>query len=130
MKKTIYLSGRVNGLTYNEAMTWRKQLKNKLITDFNCYMPEYQTDVSQNEIWDHNYYMIDKSDILVVNFDYDNTIPFLGTSIEIGRAYYQRKPIIIYSTKDWVKNNFTLKYHSTKIIDSMDDLIEYLQLYK
>lgn len=128
--KSIYLAGKIEGLSEKEAMSWRLAVKNELeyndkICKVNC--PKYEYDDCNNLLWDRDYFLLDNSDILLVNFNYDNDSPFLGTSMEIGRAFYQRKPIIIFSTKEWVHKNKTLKYHASAIVKTIDDAIDIIK---
>ncbi len=132
MKKTIFLSGKIDGLSEVNAMKWRREAKEKLQTyaGIKVTMPQYDTNVNllhQNETWDRDYFLVDNCDILLVNFNYEPDSPFLGTSMEIARAYYQHKPIIIMSNKNWVKNNFTLKYHASYMANDLDDAIDYIR---
>lgn len=126
MKKSIYLAGRMNDLTREEAISWRNFVVEKL-NNYNIYSPEWNNQ-DDKETWLKNYYMLDHSDILLVNMNYDDNYPYLGISMEIARAFYQRKPIIIFSSKDWVHNSKTLQYHSSKILNFIGDAIEYINL--
>lgn len=130
MKKTIYLAGKMDGLTKEEAMTWRVKAKNKLQHLYNVNMPEYDyCEGFANLMWDRDYFLLDQSDILLVNFDYEKDSPFLGTSIEIGRALYQRKPIIIFSTQKWVHESLTLQYHASAIVNTLDEAIDVINSF-
>lgn len=123
-RKTIYLAGRMDGLSYEDAMTWRYKAKSMLY-NFDVYIPHYGFTLdNKNLMWDRDYFMEDNCDILIVNFDYEKENPFLGTSMEIGRAYYQRKPIIIFSTKQWVKDSLTLQHHASAIVNTLEEAVE------
>ena len=129
-KLNIYLAGRMDGLSIEEAMNWRYNLKCELMEEFNVLIPLYNTlDNQPHAMWGMDYFLLDKSDILIVNFDYEYDAPFIGTSMEIARAYYQRKPIIIFSSKPWIKDNTTLKHHATFIVDSIDEAIDAAKLF-
>jgi len=126
-KKTIYLVGPIDGLNNSDAMNWRVNAKKAVCDKYNVYIPSYQdSNETPNEIWDRDYFYVDNSDILIVNLDYDNNKPFLDTSIEISRAFYQNKIIIVFSSKDWVHNSKTIKYHATKIVKNLEEAIEYV----
>lgn len=128
MKRSVYLAGKMDGLTKDQAMEWRKKTKTFLSNEFNVNMPEYDyCEGFQNLMWSKDYHLLDKSDIMLVNFDYEKDSPFLGTSIEIGRAFYQRKPIIIFSNKDWVHQSITLQYHASAIVKTFDEAIELIK---
>ena len=73
MKKTIFLAGRIDGLNLDEAMQWRKDLRHFLEPEFEVKIPDfvYKPEVS-NEIWGRNYFLLDHSDILVVNMNYED----------------------------------------------------------
>lgn len=128
MKRSIYLAGKMDGLTREEAMEWRKRAKTFLVGEFNINMPDYDyCEDFPNLMWAKDYHLLDKSDILLVNFDYEKNSPFLGTSMEIGRAFYQRKPIIIFSEQDWVHQSLTLQYHASAIVKTFDDAVELIK---
>ena len=130
MKKTIYLAGKMDGLTKEEAMAWRLKTKKKLQYLYNVNMPEYDyCEGFANLMWDTDYFLLDHSDILLVNFDYEKNSPFLGTSMEIGRALYQRKPIIIFSTQKWVHESLTLQYHASAIVNTLDEAIDVINSF-
>ena len=125
--RSIYLAGKMDGLSEQEAMSWRRKVLYELqITDklFKVNYPPYGYEEHKNLMWDRDYFLLDKSDILLVNFDYEENSPFLGTSMEIGRAYYQRKPIVIFSSKQWVHESKTLQYHATAIVNTLEEAIE------
>lgn len=124
--KKIYLAGRIDGLSRDEAMNWR-ELTKKTLDDCECLSPLYG-DKLEDYTWKLNYFLLDKSDIILANFDYDNNVPFIGTSIEIGRAFYQQKPIIIFSSKEWVLNNQTLREHAT-IVNSLEEAIDIIRQF-
>ncbi|MFW6007967.1 MAG: hypothetical protein ACOCP8_01770 [archaeon] len=130
-KKIVYLAGLMTGLTSEEAMKWRFNAAGLLKDMYNCYTPDYDPKTNQTgkEIWDRDYYYVDNSDIVLVNFDYNNDKPFIGTSMEIARAHYQNKPIIMFSTKDWVHNSKTFNYHATKITKTLKEAIDYIKAY-
>ncbi len=129
MKKSVYLAGKIDGLTFTQAMAWRRDITGKLEQfDVNC--PSYSSEENHpNLMWDKDYFLLDNSDIVLVNLDYENNSPFLGTSMEIGRAFYQRKPIIIFSSKDWVHKSLTLQYHATAIVNDIDEAIDIIQQF-
>ena len=129
MKKTIYTAGKMSGLTWDESMKWRINAKNAM-PNFNVYVPPF-TEIGPEgkEIWSCDYYMLDHSDIVLANFCYDGDSPFIGTSMEIARAFYQRKPIIVFTDKDWVEKNITLKFHATKIVKTLEEALEYIETY-
>lgn len=126
---TIYLSGKMKNLQFPDWKSWRNkateilvhELGFKVISSF-----KFPEETSGKEIWDSCYFKLDHSDIILVNLDYPEDSPFLGTSIEISRAYMQNKPIIVFSSQDWVKNNATLKHHATIIVSTLDEAINYI----
>lgn len=129
MKKNtkVYLAGKMDGLTKDEAMLWRLRAKDKLkyLYDIESNVPQYDyCEGFPNLMWDKDYYLLDKSDIILANFDYEKNSPFLGTSMEIGRAFNQGKPIIIFSKQKWVHESLTLQYHSSAIVNTMDEALE------
>lgn len=130
MKKNVYLAGKIDGLDSAEAMKWRYYVKDLLYPEFNAFIPPYSIEPGHNNLmWDRDYYFVDNSDFLIVNFDYEKDSPFLGTSMEIARAFYQRKPIIIFSSKQWVKESLTLKYHATCIVDTIEEAVDFAKSF-
>lgn len=126
MKRTVYLAGKIDGLSFNDSLNWRVKATHLLADTFKCYIPA----INEECIWDKDYFFLNNSDIILVNFDYENNSPFLGTSMEIGRAFYQQKPIIIFSSKDWVHKNHTLKYHATAIVKTLEEAIILIKEFK
>ncbi len=127
--KTIYLAGKIEGLTSEECLSWRAKLKSIVSSNYDKFSVLYNTKMeneSYKEIWNKCYYLLDNSDMLLINFDYEENSPFLGTSMEIGRAHLQGKPIFIFSNKDWVHNNSTLKHHASKMFRNMEEAMEYI----
>lgn len=130
--KSIYVAGRIESLSENEAMGWRRNVRQQLEVDeklFKVNCPPYAYEDFNNLMWDRDYFLLDKSDILLVNFDYKKDGPFLGTSMEIGRAFYQRKPIIIFSSYSWVHENITLQYHASAIVSTMEEAIDLIKTF-
>lgn len=128
MRKSVYLAGKMDGLTPEEAMNWRKEATGMLMDVVDVNSPDYDYCADHPHLmWGKDYFLIDHSDILLVNFDYEKDSPFLGTSMEIGRCFYQRKPIIIFSNKDWVHDSITFKYHATAIVRTMNEAIDIIR---
>jgi nucleoside 2-deoxyribosyltransferase len=129
MDITIYTSGPMDNINEDEAINWRKYVRSFLHQHCKVYVPIYDSiEDNGNEVWSRNYFMLDRSDVILVNLDYSNTRPFLGLSLEMGRAYFQHKPIVIFSNYDWVHENKTLQHHAAKILRTLDEAIEYIKL--
>jgi len=130
MKKTIYFACPMDGIEKGKSIGWRDEAKESLEQNFNVYLPFYahETDTG-DEIWGRDYYMLDHSDMVMIYINHEPTKPFLGISCEMSRAFYQHKPIIIVSKYDWVHNNRTFQHHATKILYTLEEATEYINIY-
>lgn len=123
-----YLSGSIYGIPKEDAAGWRKDITKKLDGKIWCIDPlrkpyevledkykEYWKDIVETDKRD-----IDLSDFIILKFDR----PSAGTMMEQIYAYDRGKPVYVLSDKDryspWVK------YHSTKIFNGMNELIDYV----
>lgn len=128
MKPSIYLAGKIN---YNSYGNWKFEISEKLNDNFkiNTCKLEYNKEIKL--MLNREYTLLDKSDILLINFDFEesdtNSLLHLGSIM--SRAFYQHKPIIVFSSKDWVKNNEIVKYYASIICNSLDTSIDYINMF-
>lgn len=123
---TIYLAGKMGGLTIDEMNSWRVEAKTileKLASNIGCslkvinpvtyYNFEEKRHQSEKEIEDFDLAHVISSDIVLVNLDGLNTSD--GTKYEIYEAYkHHGIPVIAFGDRNlyeelhpWVKSKIT-----------------------
>jgi nucleoside 2-deoxyribosyltransferase len=121
---TVYLCGGINGLTDDQATTWREYAKARLNCE--CLDPmrrDYRGVEDQNvdAIVQGDLRDIDACETVLVNA----TRPSWGTAMEIVYAYQSGKRIVTCvgdsSVSPW------LRYHSTSIHTSLDSAISEIE---
>lgn len=132
-KKTIYLSGAIEGLTFEESNKWRVAFAEKLelfdtpYTTFNPNSHFTLEDINSNkadilEVMEYDLHRLRHSDLVVVNFGNPRS---LGTMAEIAIAYEHRIPVIGFT-----KGNRNLHDWQTimcqKILPNMNSALSYI----
>lgn len=131
--KTVYLSGGIEGLTWEESNAWREYfvytLEN-MSTRLHVFNPnshftmddlkKHKSDPA--EVMEYDLHRLRKSDVVVVNF---NNVKSLGTMAEIAIAYEHRIPIIGY-TNDVYKLHDWQIIMCQKILPDEESVVEYL----
>lgn len=137
----IYLAGKMNGLSYEDMNSWRKEIKEKLkeityyttisnvkiinpVDFYNFQEVKYQTDI---EVQNFDINHVISSDIVIVNLE--GLSDSIGTIIEIHDAYYHNKiPVIAFGSKEtynslhpWIRNSIT------RVEKNIDSVIEYIR---
>jgi len=134
----VYLAGRIDGLSYEEAMRERERVTRILIEhDIMCRNPlrgrkclqgvdkvDNSYEMSIQEIIQRDLHDIDKANaVLVITGD----APSYGTMGEFWYAtWIAKKPTLVVSPKNNGKKNW-VGYYATKIVSSMDEAIEVLK---
>lgn len=100
----IYLSGGMTGLTFEDQMQWRNQIRDMII--FSRYDHTYQPyffnppryynfenkrHKSEREVMEFDLNALRKSDLVIVNF---NNPQSLGTAMELMVAYERKIPVV------------------------------------
>jgi nucleoside 2-deoxyribosyltransferase len=117
MKPTLFLSGPITGLSYNEVVAWRDMVRAELQScGIICFSPmrgfkewlggetkikeSYQENPSGTDaaITDQDYFDVARCDVLMVNLLNTKEIS-KGTLFEIAWAYQLRKPLILVIEK-------------------------------
>lgn len=102
---TVYLAGKMTGLTVEEMREWRIHAAGQLRqAGFRVYDPTeavFPSDFTANEVVANNCFMIDRSDIILAEIDHDE--PSIGTLGEIMYAGYLGKPVIVWGKNTWVQ---------------------------
>lgn len=130
---SIYLSGGMQDLTFEESDAWRQhieyELKYENVRVFNpnwYYNYEHPEEYdSEKEIMDFDLYNLRRSDLVVVNFNAPRSI---GTAQELALAYEWHIPIIGLNTHGNELHPW-LEIECTKMFEEMADLIQYIKDY-
>lgn len=114
MKKNIFLSGPIRGISRNKSLSWRNTATRLLEHNFNVIhalrgreKKEIFTNPKAAVIRDLN--DIINSDIVLVNDSIGNC-SMIGTSMEVFFAYQQNKPVIVFGNAH--EKDYWLNYHS------------------
>ena len=138
MKRTIYLAGPINGLTYNIAkqhFTDREQL---LKHKFNIVYPlqeknnenenSYNNSLSSDStITKLDLWRVQISDIIYADFTYATKTVSIGTVAEIAKAHTLGKLIVTVLPKNNLHNHAFIKEMSSVIFDTNKDAINFLE---
>lgn len=149
-KLTIYLAGRMSGLTEIEYNTWRNTLKRKLEIAATCCNSLIQVinpadyfdfgnieDHTDKEIMQFDLNMVRQSNIVIVNVNGINES--IGTAIEVYEANRLNIPVIAYANvpeilehkrndiifdkiHPWIKECLT-----TKLMFRADDVVQHVK---
>jgi nucleoside 2-deoxyribosyltransferase len=133
MKKLVYLSGMMDGVSAEEGKAWRKKATEFLREHgFDTYNPydgeEYEDKTNANEIAHRDIYYLDKCDIVLANLDLPETlenkkIPFF-TIGEMFLANRQRKPVVAYT--NCLKGRPGYDFVVTKSFKNLEDSLDYI----
>lgn len=136
----IYEAGKMGGLTFEQMIGWRLNLKEKLIdmaekagysitvinpVDFYNY--QSQKHQSEEEVEDYDLAHVISSDIIIVNLDGLNSSE--GTKLELHSAKYHNKiPVIAfgdeklyYNLHPWHQRNIT------RVEPNIDRVVQYIR---
>ena len=121
----VYLAGPIFQCEDHECMDWRLKAKQEL-RDFEVIDPikrDYRGVEGENykRIVEEDKELIENSDILLVN----QVKLSVGTSMEIFYAWQKAKRVIGISPNG--QNSPWLVYHSEKILQSLDEVVSYIQ---
>lgn len=134
-KGTVYLAGKMTGLSLEEMSGWRDEAKVELkMAGFDVFNPvevfevEIKADInpSAREIVDSNKFQIKNSGLLLVELNHENIS--IGTIGEIIYARSLEKPVIAWGRADkiinhpWIQENITIAYDYLN--DAIDCIIE------
>lgn len=114
-KPRIYLAGGINGLSDDEALTWRRAARAALEPLYDVLDPmdrDYRGQEAQNveKIVMSDLADINTCDVILVRAER----PSWGTGMEIPHAFNNRKLVIIFGAGD--RPSPWLVYHSTHLV--------------
>lgn len=128
MKKTVFLSGPIRGISRKESLSWRKNATKKLARNF-FVVHAFRGREEKETFTDSRLAVIrDKadihhSDILLVNDTFVGS-SMIGTSMEVLIAHQSNKPVIVFGHAH--DNDYWLNYHIHARMDSLDDACDLL----
>jgi len=123
----IYLCGPINGCTDEQASGWRERIKKLYSTAIDPMKRDYRGGEAEyyREIVDLDKRDVRQADVILVNYDK----PSVGTSMEVFYAWTLGKPIIVWCRPDAVISPW-LRYHSTRIVYSLDGAISAIEKFR
>jgi nucleoside 2-deoxyribosyltransferase len=121
---TVYLCGPIFGCTDHECKDWREAVKDRLPYTLDPMRRDYRgkEDESVNEIVELDKRDVEAADIVLVNYDK----PSVGTSMEVLWAWLKETPVIVVCKPETVVSPW-MRYHSTKIVHSFDEAINWIE---
>lgn len=125
--KKVYLCGPINGRSDDDCKNWREYAKQHLPDTLDPMWRDYRGRELEpgiaNEIVAGDELDIKNSDVLLVYYDQ----PSVGTAMEIRMAYHElHKPVVVVNRSDKPLSPW-LVYHSTTIVDSLDEAINFIK---
>jgi len=139
----VFLSGAMSGLPPDEYTGWRDYVKDALKYDcdvifsppdkYNLESPEDYD--SEREVMDYDLYQVERSDVLIVNFD--SNPASIGTAAEIMKAHVIGVPVIGYISESkhkelhpWLENCCNKLFTGSGDDPSkLDDMLYYVKAY-
>lgn len=114
MKKKIFLSGPIKGVSRHDSLLWRNQATDLLKKNFDVIhalrgREEKETFSNPKTAVIRDLDDIINSDIILVNDTLENC-GMIGTSMEVFFAFQQNKPVIVFGKAH--ENDYWLNYHS------------------
>lgn len=139
-EKSVYLAGAITGLTAEDATDWRESVKESLAEDgivgyspmrakdylsaagvlsgrpeaYDQYVLSTAKGITYRDSWD-----VQTKDLILVNLLGAERVS-IGTVLEIGMAYAQRKPIVVAMEDDNVHVHAMLNTMAGWIVDDLD----------
>jgi nucleoside 2-deoxyribosyltransferase len=132
MTKTVYLAGPINEVTEENTRSWREIASEMLsLYDIKTLNPlrgkeNYKAILyTPSEIVVRDKQDIKNSDLVLANMSVKT--PLIGTSMEIGYAWEHGIPVVVWS--DWAHEHYWIRYHSVKVLHSLDACVDYIVSY-
>lgn len=133
MRKQVYLSGGIQGLSYAESNDWRIWFQNKFrefdstikVFNPNDHFTEYDLllhEISPRSIMNYDLLRLRESRVVIVNYAHPKS---LGTMAEIAIAYDRKIPVIGFNMPPhaWQKCMTDL------IFRTKEDVLEYVCIH-
>lgn len=119
-KKSIYLAGTVTLLDYRRYVN--ETYHNVFKINDPLILVESLMEITPTQIVEKDIELIDKSDLFVAYIEK----PTFGTVMEIVYAYSNGKPIFVINPNLTLNREIWLRYHTTKLFDSIDECFGYI----
>jgi len=121
----VYLAGAIDGQPAEAVTRWRRRATEALQREgFEVIDPTWGKDLTATydprEIVEADLTNVDRADILLVEMNTPGHA-YIGTAIEIRRAWEQGKPIICWGTVN--RASYFLLYHTSAIYDTLDEAL-------
>lgn len=118
----VYLCGPINGCTDSEAKGWRWKAEYRFKNTLDPMRRDYRGKEVNNyrEIVDLDKIDVKNSDIILAYCPK----PSVGTSMEVFMAWQMNKVVVAVAPEPvspW------LRYHSTKVCETLDDAIDWIE---
>lgn len=130
MITTVYLAGKMSGITTEEARKWRDEATKSLMDapGFAVLDPARTTlcpDPTRREIVHSNKYQIRNSDIVLAEINHEEIS--LGTVGEIIFAQSVGKPVVVWGNAYSIMFHPWVWEHTTKRFVLLEDAVEYIK---
>lgn len=135
---TVYLTGPIKGLSYNEAITWRNDFALKLRTKgIISFSPmRFREDQENRQLLGHrpedkpakntvnrDLFDVKRCDVICANF-LGTAVVSLGSVFELGYAYGLQKPVVLCIDKNSFYDHCFLTETSSFIVHSEQEALE------
>ena len=149
-KPKVYLIGAISGCTFEEAMEWRFEVRDRMEHMFQVLVPCEMTPQSMGGHDRYTYtldgvsghmtdrlvtakdrYLVKNSDLVIANFSYDANRVSLASMIELGWADAWEKPILMVIKEDSLHyHSFTKSLNNCIHVADMESAIEVMEHFQ
>lgn len=134
----IYLSGGMSGLSEEEQVKWRRQIRDAIMfggyefhkspiffdpTDYYSIFENYHK--NNKEVFEYDLYNLRNSNVIIVNF---NDTKSIGTAMELVLAKEYKIPVIGINKDGCVLHPWLIEC-TTRMCDTLKDAVEYIVDY-
>jgi nucleoside 2-deoxyribosyltransferase len=122
---TVYLAGAIDGQPADQVTCWRRKAALVLKENgFSVIDPTEGKDLTAfydpRDIVETDLANVDRADIILLEMNTKGHA-YIGTAIEMRRAWEQGKPVICWGTAN--RESYFLRYHATAMLDTLDEAI-------
>ena len=125
---TVYLAGKMTGLSLEEMSTWRLHAKALLGDDFQILDPseiEQAEKMTRRAIVDHNKFQIRHSDIVLAELNHESVS--IGTLGEIVFARENGKLVITWGKAEKITGHPWVEEHATLHFPDLSSAARYIK---